>query len=103
MLNLWDREEVSLPNLSIRPLGGLDVHMPTDVLMLFASVSSQQLILSFFYSTELFKFTTIERMAKDMHSLLEVGFGLRTNADLGFTDGRSADGSSEGCRRGHFG
>jgi amino acid adenylation domain-containing protein len=71
MLNLWDREEVSLPNLSIRPLGGLDVHMPTDVLMLFASVSSQQLILSFFYSTELFKFTTIERMAKDMHSLLE--------------------------------
>jgi amino acid adenylation domain-containing protein len=71
MLNLWDREEVSLPNLSIRPLGGLDVHMPTDVLMLFASESSQQLILSFFYSTELFKPSTIERMAKDMHSLLE--------------------------------
>lgn len=33
----------------------------------------------------------------------QIGFGLRTNADLGFTDGRSADGSSEGCRRGHFG
>ena len=41
MLNLWDREEVSLPNLSIRPLGGLDVHMPTDVLMLFASESAR--------------------------------------------------------------
>ncbi len=32
MLNLWDSEEVSLPNLSIRPLGGLDLHMPTDLI-----------------------------------------------------------------------
>ena len=30
MLNLWDRNEVLLPNLSIRPIGGLDLHVPTD-------------------------------------------------------------------------
>ena len=32
MLNLWDREEIALPDLSIRYLGGLDLHMPVDVL-----------------------------------------------------------------------
>ena len=71
MLNLWDRDEVFLPDLSIRPLGGLDLHMPTEVLLLFASGNARQLILSFFYSTELFKPATIERMAKDLQGLLE--------------------------------
>ena len=60
-----------MPNLSIRPLGGLDLHMPADFFTLFASGNSQQLVLSFVYSTELFKPTTIERMAKNLHSLLE--------------------------------
>ena len=72
MLNLWDREEVSLPNLSIRPLGGLDLHMPVDLFTLFARVSVQQLDLMFVYSTELFKPATIERMAADLQRLLEV-------------------------------
>ena len=71
MLNLWDREEVSLPNLSIRPLGGLALHMPVDLFTLFARVSERQLGLTFVYSTELFKPETIERMATDLHSLLE--------------------------------
>ena len=35
MLNLWDRDEVLLPNLSIRPLGGLDLHVPTDFFGVF--------------------------------------------------------------------
>ena len=71
MLNLWDREEVSLPNLSIRPLGGVDLHMPVDLFTVFATVSAQQLTLVFDYSAELFKPTTIERMAADLHRLLE--------------------------------
>ena len=71
MLNLWDREEVSLPNLSIRPLGGLDLHMPVDVFTLFASVNAQGLGLMFVYSTELFELATIERMATNLGRLLE--------------------------------
>jgi len=71
MLNLWDSEEVSLPNLSIRPLDGLDLHMPVDLVTLFARVSVQQLDLMFVYSTELFKPATIERMAADLQRLLE--------------------------------
>jgi amino acid adenylation domain-containing protein len=71
MLNLWDREEASLPNLSIRPLGGLDLHMPVDLFTLFARVSVQQLDLMFVYSTELFKPATIKRMAADLQRLLE--------------------------------
>jgi amino acid adenylation domain-containing protein len=71
MLNLWDRDELSLPNLSIRPLGGLDVHMPVDFFTVFASVSARQLELMFVYSTELFKPATIERMATDLRCLLE--------------------------------
>jgi amino acid adenylation domain-containing protein len=71
MLNLWDREEVSLPDLSIRPLGGIDLHMPVDLFTLFASVSARQLEFTFAYSTELFKPATIERMATDLRCLLE--------------------------------
>jgi amino acid adenylation domain-containing protein len=75
MLNLWDREEVSLPNLSIRPLGGLDLHLPTDLLTVFASGNGQQLVLSFFYSTECFKLATIEQMATDLRCLLDAASG----------------------------
>ena len=48
-----------------------DLHVPTDFFGVLASGSSQQLILTFVYSTELFKPATIERMAKDLRSLLE--------------------------------
>jgi amino acid adenylation domain-containing protein len=70
MLNLWDRQEVSLPNLSIRPLGGLDLHNPVDLLSLYASVNSNQLDLTFSYSSEFFKPATIEQMAEDLCQLL---------------------------------
>ena len=71
MLNLWDRDELSLPDLSIRPMGGLDLHLPTDLFTVFVSAIGQQLTLSFFYATELFKASTIERMATDLQHLLE--------------------------------
>jgi aspartate racemase len=79
MLNLWDREEVSLPNLSIRPLGGLDLHMPVDLFTLFASVSAQQLSLTFVYS---------HNRANGAGSLPTAGSGGFVSAisDLGFTD-----------------
>ena len=70
MLNLWDREELSLPDLSIRPLGGLDMHYPVDLLSLFAAENASRLDLMFAYSTELFKPATIERMARDLCQLL---------------------------------
>lgn len=70
MLNLWDREEVPLPNLSMLPLGGLDLHNPVDLLTLFASANASQLNLTFAYSTELFKPATIEGMARDFCQLL---------------------------------
>ena len=71
MFNMWDREEVSLPNLSIRPLGGIDTHMPLDSLFVFASGSGRELLLAFLYGTEMFKSATIERMATDLLRLLE--------------------------------
>ena len=71
MLNLWDREEITLPELSIRPLGGLDLHMPVDVFTLFATVSGENLELMYVYSTELFKPATIERMANDFKKIVE--------------------------------
>jgi amino acid adenylation domain-containing protein len=71
MLNLWDRDELSLPNLSMRPLGGLDLHMPADFFTVFAAGSSRELSLTFVYSTELFKAATIQRMAEDLRGLLE--------------------------------
>src|SRR5262249_35917372 len=52
MLNLWDREEVSVQDLSIGYLGGLDLHMPVDVLTLFAAVNRGNLELMYVYSTE---------------------------------------------------
>jgi amino acid adenylation domain-containing protein len=70
MLNLWDREDILLPDLSIRPLGGLDLHNPVDLLSLYASVNSGGLDLTFAYSSELFKPATIERMASDLCQLL---------------------------------
>lgn len=71
MLNLWDREEVSVPGLSISYLGGLDLHMPVDVLTLFAAVNRGNLELMYVYSTELFKPATIERMADDLKNIIE--------------------------------
>ena len=71
MLNLWDRDEVAVSGLSIRPLGGVDMHMPADVLTLFANELEGQLNLTFVYGAELFKLSTIERMATDLRSLLE--------------------------------
>jgi hypothetical protein len=71
MVNLWELEELSLPNLSIQPLGAPpDLHNPVDVLWLFASPNGGQLDLRFTYSTELFKPATIERMASDLCQLL---------------------------------
>ena len=71
MHNLWDRDEVPLPNLSIRPLGGIDLHMPAEFFTVIASGSARRMDLSFVYSTELFKAETIERVATDLHGLLE--------------------------------
>jgi len=72
MLTMWDQEEVNfLPNLSIRSLGGIDLHLPTDFLWVFASSSERELSLSFFYATELFELKTIQRMARDLCQLLE--------------------------------
>jgi non-ribosomal peptide synthetase component F len=71
MLNLWDRDDVSLPNLSIRPLGGLDLHMPVDFFTLFVAKSARQLRFTFVYGAELFEPATIERMARDFVHLLE--------------------------------
>ncbi len=45
--------------------------MPVDVLTLFAAELEGQLNLTFVYSTELFKPSTIERMATDLRLLLE--------------------------------
>ena len=59
MLNLWDREAVELPGASIRPLGGLDLHMPVDFFTLFAALGGSSLQFIFVYSTELFKRETI--------------------------------------------
>ena len=73
MLNLWDREAVELPGASIRPLGGLDLHMPVDFFTLFAALSGSSLQFTFVYSTELFKQETIERMAKDFRESLNRG------------------------------
>jgi amino acid adenylation domain-containing protein len=70
MLNLWDREDVTLPDASIRPLGGLDLHMPVDLFTLFAAVSGSSLQMTFVYSTELFERETIERMADDLRNIL---------------------------------
>ena len=70
MLNLWERDAVALPGASIRPLGGLDLHMPVDVFTLFAAVGRSELELTFVYSTELFKPETIERLGADFQDLL---------------------------------
>ena len=103
MLNLWDRDEVLLPNLSIRPLGGLDLHVPTDFFGVQAALISQQLRFAFMYSTELFKPSTIERMATDLRCLLEAVAVSPHSRIWEFPMSTQRSGSSVGCCRGPFG
>ena len=99
MLNLWDREEIALPDLSIRYLGGLDLHMPVDVLTLFAAVSGGNLELMYVYSTELFKPTTIERMASDLKTIVECAVAAPNTRILDFSLSTSATDNKEGSLR----
>lgn len=70
MLNVGSREDLVLPDLRIRPLGGLDIHAVADGLTLFVAENHGQLDLCYVYSTELFDTDTIERVAGHFLALL---------------------------------
>ena len=78
MLNFWKRDELVLPGLRVRPLGGLDLHAVADAITLFVSESHEHVDLCYVYSTELFKLDTIERMAAHFLTLL---WGIVANPD----------------------
>jgi len=70
MLNFWKRDEIVLPELRIRPLGGFDIHCVADAITLFVSVGHEHVDLCYVYGTELFARETIERMASHFLALL---------------------------------
>ncbi len=49
MLNFWKRDEVTLPSVRVRPIGGLDLHSVADGITLFAYESQDRLGLCFSY------------------------------------------------------